>query len=146
MSAGTLEPLLEEAREGKGSRMGRFSRFEIALDILAENIGFQVYTIAGLAVGKGGVPVGVRNDGDFRDVGVAIPPRDREADAVDGDGAFGYDITPKVFGNCHGKPPVFAFRSFRVEMPHAASAVDVSLDKVAAKFFAGRERLLEIDP
>src|SRR6202044_1844353 len=78
-------------------------------------------------------------DGKFRK---SVPRRDGEADAVDGDRAFVYDIAPEIFWNMHAVVPAFALG---LQAGHAPGCVDVTEDEMATEFFAGSQRLFEID-
>src|SRR5580704_3792715 len=107
------------------------ARFKIALHILAENVGLEIYSVTGFAVAKVGVPIGIRNYGDFCDTCAVIPSRDGEADAVDGDRAFRNDVARKILGNFHSEPPVVAFGR---QINHSADSIDVTEYEVTAKF------------
>ena len=49
-----------------GASVGFIARFEIALNVFAENVGFEIYRVAGFTVAKVGVLVGVENYRDFQ--------------------------------------------------------------------------------
>ncbi len=85
--------------------------------------------------------VGVGDDGDL-DGELSEQRGDGEADAVDGDRAFGYDVAPEIFGNMHAVAPAFALG---LQARDAAGCVDVTEDEMAAEFFAGSQGLFEID-
>src|SRR5258707_11665366 len=105
----------------------------------SQNVAFEVDGVAGFAVADIGVFVGVGNYGDFDDV--VFPACDGEADAVDGDGSFRDDVAREFFGNLYAIPPVVALGR---EMRDVADGVYVAKHEVSAKFFSGREWLLEI--
>src|SRR6266566_3266710 len=136
-----LETLFHEARYGerwRGNRSG--SRLQVALDVFSQDVAFEVNRVAGLSVADVGVVIGIRNDGRFRDA--MVPPRDGEADAVNGDGSLRNDVARQLIGHSDAVPPVFGFAS---QMRHVADGIYVSQNKVAAKFLARTKRLLEID-
>ena len=92
--------------------------------------------------------VGEGNDGRFygkdlfRRGSKIVPVGDGQADAIDGDGALWNDVTRERLRNFHSVPPIV---TFRFEARYTAHSVDVSQDKVSAKFFTGGEGLFEID-
>ena len=132
-----LEAFFDEPRESNRRRGWSISRFEVALYVFSENIAFEIHLVASLAAADVGVLVGVGNYGDFGGAVALVPSRDGQADAVDGDGTLGHDVSREVFGDLHAKPPVVASRTLAIEVRHAAGAIYVSENEVAAKFFSG---------
>src|SRR5229473_2500659 len=97
------------------------SCLQIALHIFSENIAFEV-------------------DGVFSDV--ISPPRDGQADTVNGDRPFWHDVASELRRDFHAEPPVFALGR---KMRHAASGVHMSENEVSAEFLTRREWLFQID-
>src|SRR5271170_4002151 len=108
----------------------------MALDVLSQNVAFEIYSVAGFAVADVGVLVGVGDDGDFSDARVVVPARNGEAYAVDGDGTFRNDIAREILRNFDAEPPVVAANSFRFEARYATGAIHVPLNEMAAKLLA----------
>src|SRR5579885_3080113 len=112
---------------------------KVAFNIFAENIGFKVHRIARSAMPNVGVFVRVGNHRDFHDR--RLPPRDRQTDAVNRDGAFTHDVAGEILRNFHAVPPVVAFA---FKMRHPPRAVDVPQNEMSAEFLARLQRLLEV--
>ena len=112
---------------------------EIALNIFSQNVGFQIDGIAGNAIADIGVFVGVGNHRNFGDA--IVPARNGQADAIDGDGAFGNDVARQVRWNFDSVDPTVAVRR---EVRNAAGAIHVTENKMAAEFFSGGKWLFEI--
>ena len=96
---------------------------QIFLDVFSQDVGFEVDSIARLAVADVGMVLGVRDDGGFGDTCLVVPARDGKADAVNADGAFGDDVAAEIFRHAHAIPPVFAFLR---EMRYLAECVHMA--------------------
>jgi hypothetical protein len=112
---------------------------QIPLDILAQNIAFEIDRIPGLAVANVRVLESVRNDGDFDDA--IVPAGDGQADSVDGDRAFWHDVACEVLRDVHAVQPAF---TVTLQTRDPTRSIYVAQNKVAAKFFPCGERMLEI--
>ena len=75
MSPRFSEAFFKQTRHRERGRGCETTRFEIALDVFAEDIAFEVDRVAGFVVLDVGVLVGVGNYGDFRDARAAVPSR-----------------------------------------------------------------------
>src|SRR5262245_53423781 len=129
----------------RGRKIGGLARGQVALDVFAENVDFEVDGVAGGAVADIGVLIGVGDDGDVGD-GV-FPAGDGEANAVDGNGALRDDIPSECSGDVNAEEPALiagGVRAFRSEAGDSADRIHVTEDEVAAEFFAGGEWLLEV--
>lgn len=128
-----LEAFVDEFGDGELGGGGRVARVgwgrlsEQALDILREDVAFDVYRAAWGKCVDVSVLVG---EGYQREIGEAIPPaRDGEADAVDGEGAFFGDVAAQIFRNVDGEPPIVALAR---EARDAADAIDMPLHEMTA--------------
>ncbi len=115
----------------------------MAFDILSQDVALQVYSIARFSIAQIGVFVGIGNHGDLTvNLGMAIPPRHGQADAIDGDRALGHNVARKLFGHLHTVPPIIAFG---LQMRDPADSVHVAENEVPAKLFSRGKGLLQID-
>ena len=98
---------------------------EIAIDVFAEDVGFEVDRVAGGTIRDVGVLVGVGDDGDFGDIGMlgGLPVGDGEADAVNGEGTFLDDVRGEIGGDVDAEEPGVAVL---LEMGDVAGGVDVA--------------------
>ena len=105
----------------------------LTFGVFAEDVDFDVEGGAGGERAEAGGGVGVGDDGYF--YFVADDGGDGEADAFDGDGALGDDVTGEGFGELDAKAPVGIGGSGRdgSECEEGGGAVDVALDDVAAE-------------
>ena len=110
------------------------------LHVFAEDVGFDVHRIAGAADGERRLFERVRNEGDAEE-GVADIDQ-READAVDGDGAFGDHQLGEFGGHVE---PHFHPLPFRLDARDGSEAVDVALHEVAAESGLRGEGAFQID-
>ena len=138
--ADVLDRLLD-GRERSGHCHGRRLASEQLLDVLGEHVRLQVDAVARLELAEGRLPERVRDQRDGEPV--VVEGRDRQARALDGDGAL-LDHVPHQLGRrVDPDPPAV---SLRLDGPDLADAVDVTLDVVAAERLAGPERGLDVDP
>ena len=116
---------------------------EIAFDVSAEDVDFEVDGVAGGTVADVGVLIGVGDHGNFGDRKLAggRPAGDGEADAVNGERAFPDDVGREACGDLDAEEPGVAVLT---KVRHAADGVHVAEDEVAAEFLSGGQRLLEI--
>ena len=117
-----------------------FARFQMAFDILSQDVAFQVYGIARFSIAQIGVFVGIGYDCYFRD-GMA-PARDRQTDAIDGNRPFRHNVARKLFRHLHTVLPTIAFGP---QMRDSADPIHVAENEVPAKFLSRGKRLLQID-
>ncbi len=113
---------------------------EELLDVFAEEIGFEVDLGAGGPLAQGGDLVGVGDDPDPESAGDQVG--DREADAVQGDGAFEDDIAHNFGRGGDIQEPILAGP---LPAEDRAQAVDVAGHEMAAELGGGAQGALEID-
>jgi len=103
----------------------RLALGEVAFDIFAEDIGFEVDGVAGGTISDVRVQVGVGDDRDFGDGGMlgGLPVRHGEAYAVDGEGTFLDDVGSEIGGDVNAEEPGVADLP---EMGDVADGVDVA--------------------
>ncbi len=116
------------------------ARFELSLDILGEEVGFEVHAVADEQFAERCVGQRVGNEGHTEAVGLNLD--ERQTDAINGDRAF------------VGHLPQQAGRRLKDEMrpviviatlDQAAEAIDMAGNEVAAEAVAELERALEVD-
>src|SRR5215469_5178393 len=96
------------------------ANFEIALNVLAQNVAFEIHGLADFLAADICVLVGERNDGDFRNA--PVPTRHGHADSVDRDRALRDDVLRERIRHFHSIPPVLALA---IAPPNAAGGVHV---------------------
>src|SRR5690348_11588428 len=121
-----LKSLLDQFFECDALRHRMHAAFEQALDILRENVDFEIHGIADGQLLQIRVRVSVRNDSDLGDA--FEPARDSEADAVDSERTFFRDIAAQILRDANREPPVFALRNHAFD---AADAIHVTLHKMS---------------
>ena len=109
--------------------------------VFGQDVALQVYAGTGAVSAEGGVAEGVGNDGHTEHA--AFERGDGEADAIDGDGSFVYQVRIELGGDANAQPPVVIAEG--VERQEFAGAIDVALDDVAAEAAAGGKGALQID-
>ena len=120
------EALADQVRHTKRCGGGRrLALEEVAFDVFAEDVGFEVDGVAGGTISDVSVPVGVGDDGDFGNRGMlgGLPVRDGEAYAVNGEGTLRDDVGGEIGGDVHAEEPGVAVL---LEMGHVADGVDVA--------------------
>src|SRR6185503_9648300 len=106
-----------------------FSGDEEAFDVLGDHVGLQVDAVAGVAHAERGDREGVWDQRDA-ELGV-VDGGDREAHAVDGDGALLDQVTREVGGCPHGDAGGAV--GLRFDLHDLADAVDVAEHQVATQ-------------
>lgn len=104
------------------------------MDVLGENIGFEVDLVAGFQGTESGDGKGVGDEGDAEPVRLAGD--DGEADAVDGNGTFGRHFSGLLARNAE---PVVGPVSLVDSLDEPAGGVDMAAHKVAAEAVAHRQ-------
>ena len=105
--------------------------FDEACDLLGDHIGFEVDTAAGAKLAEESDFEGMRNEQDFERY--ALDLVHRQADAVDGDGAFLEKIGRDVVGGGHAQGEGARLLTRALD---PAGAVDMAADHVSAKGIA----------
>jgi hypothetical protein len=113
---------------------------QLAFDVLGEDVGLDVDAVADLAVAEGGDGKGMRDERDAEAAGIDVDQR--EADAIDGDGAFAGHLG-ELRGR--GQEPHFAPVGIVFAGVDRGESVDVAGDVVAADGVARAKLLFEVD-
>ena len=109
--------------------------------MLGEDVDLEVDPVAGLAQAEGGAGEGLGDQADRERLGAGLD--DRQAHAVDGDGALVDEVLAEAGGHrdLDDLPVLAGLAAYDV-----ADGVDVALDDVAAQALVGGHGALEVDP
>ena len=136
----TLEPLCDQSVHGE--RAGLLVAPRPFLQILGNDVGFDVHRVAGLQRIQVRHLDGVRDDGDRQAQSFEIG--DGQADAFDRDRSLEDHVLLQVFWNVDVHPEIVGVVN-RLKADEAAGAIDVPLDDVTAHAGVYLERQFEID-
>ena len=120
-------------------RFLRSARCDEPLDVLREHVCLEVHVRAGLEPAEGRHLQRVRDERDCE--GVVTEIRDRQRDAVHGDGSLLDAVAEHIRGSLDPHTPAVPLR---LDRPHAADAVDVPLHVVAAERLTRPHRGLDV--
>ena len=123
---------------GLGSTLGCVAR-KHPFHVLCQDVELDVHRIANLDLVDVGVAFRMRNDPNCEAFRQKLC--DGQTDAIDGDGAFVSRIMSEVGRQFDLNPIIFAGAVQRNDL---CAAIDVTLDKVAAKRRAGCKRAFEV--
>src|SRR5690606_5612489 len=125
---------------GSGGFLGLSGGAAQALEVAGDEVDFEVHGVAGTGGGEGGVGDRVRDQRDF--AGFVLHGIDRQAHAVHADRALARDVLRQFRG--HAEAPALRARVL-AHVEHAADAVDVAADQVAAEAVGRQHRALEVE-
>lgn len=119
--------------------VGRAVAFEHALDVLGQDIEFDIDEVAHERVSKISRAMGVWNNPDGEAFRIQFSYG--QADAVDRDRTFASEVMSKFAGQSDLETVITAAL---IESKNGAGAIDMSLHEVAAQEVTSGERLLEV--